>query len=131
MRSLESFLIKQRSTNNKAQFVLRETNVSGSNTESLINRLKSKHRIHVILESDDHKTIPEQEKIRSQIVKKKMSLFEASKKRSNNLKKLFHAIIAIKPKSGEPERFFSATRLFVTKFRNRLNDESMYFPRWV
>ena len=76
----------QRSTNNKAQFVLRDTNVGGSNTESLINHLNSKHIIHVILESEDHKTIPEQEEIRSQIVKKEMSLFEATKKRSNNLK---------------------------------------------
>jgi len=53
------------------QFVLRETNAGGSSTESLINHLKSKHRIHVILEGDDHKTIPEQEEIRSQTVKKK------------------------------------------------------------
>ena len=105
--------------------MLRETNVGGSNTESLINHLKSKHRIHVILESGDHKTIPEQEEIRSQIVKKEMSLFEATKKRSNNLKKLFHALITIKPKSVEPEKAFSATVLIVTKYRNRLNDESM------
>ena len=52
------------------QFVLRETNAGGSSTEILINHLKSKHRIHVILESDDQKTIPAQEEIRSQIVKK-------------------------------------------------------------
>jgi len=71
--------------------VLRESNVGGSNTESLINHLKSKYRIHVILESEDHKTIPEQEEIRSQIVKKEMSLFEATRNRSNTLKKLFHA----------------------------------------
>jgi len=96
MRSLEPFLIKQRSTNNKAQFVLRETSVVGSNTESLINHLKSKHRIHVILQSEDHTTIPEQEEIRSQIVKKEMTLFEATKKRSNNLKKLFHGAICHK-----------------------------------
>jgi len=31
----------------------------------------------------------------------------------------------IKPKSVEPERTFSPTGLFVTKFRNRLNDESV------
>jgi len=86
MRSLEPFLIKQRSTNNKAQFVLRESNAGGSRSEILITHLKSKHRIHVILESEDHKTNPEQEEIRSQIVKKEMSLFEATKKRSNNLK---------------------------------------------
>ena len=97
MRNLEPFLIKQRSTDNKAQFVLCETNVGGSNTESLINHLKSKHRIHVILESEGHKTIPEQEEIRSQIVKKEMSLFEATKKRSNNLKTLFHALSSVFP----------------------------------
>ena len=40
-----------------------------------------------ILESEDHKTVPEQQEIRSQIVKKEMSLFEAPKKRWNNLKR--------------------------------------------
>jgi len=53
-----------------------------------------------------------------------MSLFEATKKRSNNLEKLFHALITIKPKSVEPERAFSAMGLFVTKLRNRMNDEN-------
>ena len=48
----------------------RESNAGGSSTESLINHLKSKHSIHVILESEDHKTIPEQEEVWSQIVKK-------------------------------------------------------------
>jgi len=48
-------------------------------------------------------TIAAQEKILSYIVNKNMSLFEATKKRSNNLKKLFHALITIKPKSVEPE----------------------------
>jgi len=58
-------------------------------------------------------------------VKKEMSLFEATKKRSNNLEKLFHALIAINSISVEPERGFSATGLFVTKLTNRLNDESV------
>jgi len=70
-------------------------------------------------------TIPAQEEFLSQIVKKEMSLFEAAKKRSNNLEKLFHALITINPKSVEPERAFSSTELFVTKIRNRLNDESV------
>jgi len=103
--------------------VLCESNAGGLSTKSLINHLKSKHRIHVILESEDHKTIPELEEIRSQIVKKEMSLFEARKKRSKNIKKLFHALITIKPKPLERERDFSPTGQFVTKLRNRLNDE--------
>jgi len=53
--------------------------------------LKSKHRICAIHEGEDHKTVPVQEEIRSQIVEKEMSLFEATKKRSNNLEKLLHA----------------------------------------
>jgi len=51
-----------------------------------------------------------------------MNLYEAIKKRSNNLEKMFNALITIKPKSVEPERASSATGLFVTKLRNRLND---------
>jgi len=51
--------------------------------------LKSKHRIHVILESGNQTTIRAQEEIRSQIVKKEMSLSEATKKRSNDLEKTF------------------------------------------
>jgi len=65
--------------------VLRETNSGGSSSESLINHLKSKPRTHVILESEDHKTIQAQEEIRSQIVKKERNLFEAIKQRSNKL----------------------------------------------
>jgi len=53
--------------------------------------LKSKHRNHVTYKSEEHKSIPAQEEIISQIVKKEMSLFEATKKRSNTFEKLFHA----------------------------------------
>jgi len=51
------------------QFVLRYTKGGGSNTESMINHLKSKQRMHAIHECEDHKTVPVQEAIRSQIVK--------------------------------------------------------------
>jgi len=36
-----------------------------------------------------------------------------------------HVPITMNPKSVEPERAFSATGLFVTKLRNRLNDENV------
>ena len=79
------------------------------------------------LESENHEceAISAQEESRSQIVKKEMSLFEATKKRPENLEKLYHALLTIKPRSVEPERAFSAMGLFVTKLRNRLNDESL------
>ena len=82
-----------------------------------------KHRIHVILDSEDHKTIPAQEEIRSQIMIKEMCLFEAAKKRSNNLEKLYIALHTNKPTSVELERASSATGLFYTKLNNSLNDE--------
>jgi len=62
---------KTRLNQHQAQFVLLETNAGRSSTKSLINHLNSKLRIHVILESEDQKTIRAQEEIRSQIVKKK------------------------------------------------------------
>jgi len=71
------------------------------------------------------KIIPAQEEIRSQILIKEMSFFEATKKRPNHLEKLQHALFTIKPTSVEPERVFSATELFVRKLRNRLNNESV------
>jgi len=88
--------------------VFRYTKGGVPSIERLISHLKSKHRINVIHESEDHKTIPAQEEIQSQIVKKKMSLFEATRKRSKNLEKLFHVLITMKPTSVEPERAFLA-----------------------
>jgi len=88
--------------------------------------LKSQHRIQVILESEGHNTIPAQEETRSQIVIKEMSLFEATKKRSNNFAKLYRALLAHTQThiSGTREGFFSHWT-FVTKLRSSLNDESM------
>jgi len=45
-------------------------------------------------------------------MKKEMSLFEATKKRSNNLEKLYHVLITIKPTSLEPQWAFKATGVF-------------------
>jgi len=52
-----------------------------------------------------------------------MCLFEATKKRSNNLEKPYIALFTNKLTSVEPERASSATGLFVTKLSNSLNDE--------
>jgi len=49
--------------------------------------------------------------------------FAAVKKRSNYLEKTVPCLISITPRLLEPERAFSATGQFVTKLRNRLNDE--------
>ena len=79
------------------------------------------------LESENHEceVISAQEESRSQTVEKEMSLFEATKKRPENLEKLYHALLTIKPTSVEPEKAFSAIGLFITKLKNRLNGESL------
>jgi len=74
--------MKQGSTNNKLQLMFRYARGGGSSTIRLFKHLKSKHRIHAIHESEDHKTILAQEEIRSQIVKKETSLPETAKKES-------------------------------------------------
>jgi len=89
------------------QFVLRYTRV-GSSTESLINHLNSKHRIHGIHGSEDQKTIPAQEEIRSQTVIQEMSLLKATKMRSNHLQKHLPCLAYNQAQiSGTREGFFS------------------------
>jgi len=51
----------------------------GSSTKRLISHLKSKHRVYVIHDSENHKTILAQKDIRSQTVKTEMSVFESTK----------------------------------------------------
>ena len=54
-----------------------------------------------------------------------MQLFKATKKRTDNLEKLYHALLTIRSTSAEPERAFSAMSLFARKTRNRLNDDPL------
>jgi len=55
----------------------------------------------------------------------KPSKDSATTKRPDNLDKLYHALITIKPTSVDSKWAFSAMELFVTKLRNRLNAENM------
>ena len=52
-------------------------------------------------------------------------LFEATKKRSERLDKLFQALLTTKPTSVESERSFSAGGSFCTKIRSRMNDNTL------
>jgi len=106
--------------------VLHYTKRGASSTENLINHLKSQHRIQVILESEGHNTTPTQKEIGLQIVIKEMSLFEATKKRSNNLAKTVPCLTYKQTHiSGTTEGFFSNWTICHTKLRSSVNDESM------
>jgi len=54
-----------------------------------------------------------------------MNLFETTKKKPENLEKLYNALLTLKHTSVEPERAFSIVGLFVTKLRNRMNDDTL------
>jgi len=54
-----------------------------------------------------------------------MSLFDTTNKRPENLDKLYHALLTIKPTFVELERAFTTMRLLATKIRNRMNDETL------
>jgi hypothetical protein len=59
------------------------------------------------------------------IIFKKMALFESTKKRPENLGKLFKALKTIPPSSIEAERAFSTAGIFITKLRNRLSAKTI------
>ena len=52
-------------------------------------------------------------------------LFEATKKRSDRLEKLFQALLTTKPTSVDSERSFSVGGSFCTKIRSRMNDNTL------
>ena len=56
---------------------------------------------------------------------KEFNLFEANEKLTKNLKMILNGLLCNKPTSVESERVLSTVRLFVTKIRTRLYDNSV------
>ena len=54
-----------------------------------------------------------------------MMLYKITKRRPNNLEKLYAALKTMKPMSVEAERAFSALGYFVSKITNCLNDDTI------
>ena len=63
--------------------------------------------------------------VSSRVVQKKMILYEITKRKPNNLEKLYAALKTIKLRSVETERAFSALGYFVSKIKNCLNDDTI------
>ena len=76
--------------------------------------------------ADDKNEEQQCNNVSSRVVQKEMMLYEINKRRPNNLEKLYAALKTIKPTSVEAERAFSALGCFVSKIRNRLNDDTIY-----
>lgn len=58
-------------------------------------------------------------------LKAEFTLFKNTGQRTENLQKLFEAILTIKPTSTDVERVFSVCANFCTKIRSRLSDKSL------
>ena len=58
-------------------------------------------------------------------LKSEFTLFRNSGQRTENLQKLYNAILSIKPTSTDAERVFSVCTNFCTKLRSRLSDKSL------
>lgn len=75
--------------------------------------------------TDDESLQEQNEDVGARVLQKEMLLYEASKKRPENLNKLYESLKTIKPTSVEAERAFSALGYFANKIRNRLNDDTL------
>ena len=69
--------------------------------------------------------IEEDLSVGAQRINKEMQLFEATRKRTENLEKIYRSFFTIRLTSAEAERAFSVMELFATKIRNRLNDDTL------
>ena len=58
-------------------------------------------------------------------IRKEIRVFEATKKRTENLDRLYQAICIVPSTNVESERAFSAAGLFITKLRSRLSNTSI------
>ena len=58
-------------------------------------------------------------------IQKEMKLFEATKKRTENLELLYQALRSIPATSIESKRAFSSAGLFITKLRSRQSNDSI------
>ena len=76
------------------------------------------------MESSDSK-LKKTLSVGAQRINKEMQLFEATKKRPENLEKIYRSLFTIRPTSVEAEWAFSAMELFATTIRNRLNDDTL------
>lgn len=92
----------------------------------------SSHDTEMTLAQELHAFVAEDESEEAQncdvgarVMQKEMLLYEASKKRPENLNNLYAALKSIKPTSVEAERAFSALGYFASKIRNRLNDDTL------
>ena len=116
---LQQRLFKQQVTTDTVNETMQSTSDSNVNNDGNDEASLSKHitlseEFQVFLKEPGLK-IEEVQSVRAQIINKEMQLFEATKKRPENLENLYRSLLTIRPTSVEAERAFSAMGLFATK----------------
>ena len=103
-----------------------DSNVSndGNNEASLSKNMALSEEFQAFLKNPGLK-IEEVQMVGAQIISKEMQLFEATKKRPENLESLYCSLLTIRQTSVEAERAFSAMGLFATDIRNRLTNDTL------
>ena len=79
------------------------------------NELTLAQELKCFIKTSDFQMTIDKSEIGSNLIKKEMALFEASKSRPKNLDKLLNALKTISPTSVEAERVFSSLGLFAIK----------------
>ena len=80
--------------------------------------------LHAFVEDDETEDTKNTD-LSAHVVQKEMLLYETSKRRPENLERLFTALKTIKPTSVEAERAFSALGYFANKIRSQMNDATL------
>ena len=77
-------------------------------------------------EIEQVETIPLRKEITGDFdVNTEFKSLELSLKRTENLEKLYNALLSVQPTSVESERVFSAAGLYLTKMRSSLSENSI------
>ena len=80
--------------------------------------------LHAFVEDDETEDTKNTD-LSAHVVQKEMLLYETSKRRPENLERLFTALKTIKPTSVEAKRAFSALGYFANKIRSQMNDATL------
>lgn len=94
------------------------------NSDSMSENLSLQDELNLLLKSSESSQISQNMDV-CKVLKQEFLLYRNTGKRSENLEKLFNALLTIKPTSTDVERVFSIATNFCTKIRSRLSDNSL------
>lgn len=104
---------------------LTEGSTEEENKEVNNEHLSLQEELNLILQKDESPKLPLGEGSEFRWLKAEFALFRKTGQRTENLQKLFSAMLCLKPTSTDVERVFSVSGNFCNKIRSRLSDRSL------